>query len=100
MKGNNPSLPLTAYVGEYTNELYGKINITQQQNKLLIQFGTHPNLTATLDYMDNDEWLLEYNNIEFGIFSAKFNITNGKVVSVPIKANDFVEYDPYLFEKK
>ena len=100
VKGTNPSLPLSAYVGEYTNELYGKINITQQQNKLLVHFGTHPNLTATLDYMDNDEWLLQYNNIEFGIFSAKFNITNGKVISIPIKANDFVEFDPYLFEKK
>ena len=100
VKGSAPALPLSAYAGEYTNQLYGKITITEHENKLLIHFGTHPNLTATLDYMDNDEWLMQYNNIEFGIFSTKFNIEGGKVVSVPIKANDFVEYDPYLFEKK
>jgi hypothetical protein len=100
VKGNSPSLPLSAYVGEYTHELYGKINISQQQNKLVIQFGTHPNLIGTLDYMDKDEWLLQFNNIEFGIFPIRFNVENGKVVSVPIKVNDFVEFDPYIFVKR
>ena len=100
VKGNTPPLPFSTYVGEYTHELYGKINISQQQNKLVIRFGTHPNLIGTLDYMDNDEWLLQFNNIEFGIFTTKFNVTNGKVISVPIKVNDFVEYDPYVFEKR
>jgi CubicO group peptidase (beta-lactamase class C family) len=100
VKGNNPALPLSAYVGEYAHELYGKINISQQQNKLVIQFGTHPNLIGTLDYMDKDEWLLQFNNIEFGIFPIRFNVENGKVVSVPIKVNDFVEFDPYIFVKK
>jgi len=100
VKGGTPPLPLTAFVGDYTNELYGKITITQQQNKLLIRFGTHPNLVGSLDYMDNGEWLLQYNNIEFGVFTTRFNIVNGKVISIPIKVNDFVEFDPYLFEKK
>jgi hypothetical protein len=55
---------------------------------------------ANLSYMGNDEWLLEYENVLYGIFAVKFNTSNGKVNSVDIKANEFVEYDPYTFTKK
>lgn len=100
IKNNKPALPLPAYTGEYTNELYGSINITQQGNRLSVHFNSHKDLAAKLDYMDNDEWLLQYDNIEYGIFAIKFKTENNKVVSVDIKANDFVEYDPYTFTKK
>jgi len=50
--------------------------------------------------MDKDEWMLKYDNIEYGIFAIKFKIENQKVQSVEIRANDFVEIDPYTFIKK
>jgi CubicO group peptidase (beta-lactamase class C family) len=100
MKGNKPELPLISYAGVYTNELYGNITISQIGNQLKINFGTKPDLSATLDYMDNGEWLIQYNNIEYGIFAIKFDIKNGKVKSITTKQNDFVEYDPYTFIKK
>jgi len=100
IKNNKPELPLVSYVGNYSNELYGNITITQESNRLKIKFGIKPDLTATLDYMDNGEWLLQYNNIEYGIYSSKFVIDKGKVKSVSIQANEFVEFDPYIFTKK
>jgi hypothetical protein len=95
-----PALPLSAYTGEYTNQIYGTATITQRSEQLLIKFNSHPDLYATLDYLDKDEWLLRYNNIEYGIFAVKFNVSGNKVSGVIIPANDFVELDPYLFEKK
>jgi hypothetical protein len=50
--------------------------------------------------MDNDEWLLTYSNIAFGIVKTKFELKNNKVLSVDIKASDFVEYDAYTFTKE
>jgi CubicO group peptidase (beta-lactamase class C family) len=100
LKGNKSPLALPVYEGEYTNELYGKIIITAKDKQLNIKFKSHNNLTATLDYLDNDEWLLQYNNILYGIFPIKFKTENGKVKSIDIKANDFIEYDPYTFIKK
>lgn len=101
IKSNNkPDLPLMAYTGEYSNELYGSITVAQKENSLSVRFNSHKDLTAKLDYMDNDEWLLQYDNIEYGIFAIKFKIESNKVISVDIKANDFVEYDPYTFIKK
>ena len=95
-----PELPLTAYTGVYTNTLYGDITLTQAGTGLKVAFGTKPDLTAKLDYMDNGDWLLQYNNIEYGIFSIRFTLSGNKVVSVTTKQNEFVEYDPYTFVKK
>jgi CubicO group peptidase (beta-lactamase class C family) len=95
-----PELPLSAYTGTYTNQLYGNINITQNGKGLKINFSTKPDLSATLVYMSNGNWLLRYNNIEYGIYSIRFTIDGGKVVSITTKQNEFVEYDPYTFMKQ
>ncbi|MCU7550306.1 serine hydrolase [Chitinophagaceae bacterium LB-8] len=99
IKNKKPELPLNSYTGVYNNELYGTITITQTGNKLKISFNTHPDLHATLVYMDNGEWLMQYNNIEYGIFSVRFEISNGKVQAVVTKQNEYVETDGYRFTK-
>lgn len=102
-KGNAPPLPLKMYTGTFENKLYGTITITAQPNTqgtLHIQFNSHNNLTASLQYLDNDEWLLTYSNPAFGIFTTSFLTRNNTVTGISIKASDFVEYDPYLFTRK
>jgi len=99
IKGTLPDAGLAAYEGQYSNELYGSITITETKSGLFVKFNSHKDLTARLQYMDNGEWLLQYDNIEYGIFAIQFKTGNGKVLSVDIKANDFVEYDPYTFTK-
>ena len=96
---NQPPLPLSAYSGDYTNQLYGKIHISPQKDHLLIQFETKPDLMATLEYMDEGAWLLKYNNVVYGRFSVNFKLIGNKVVSLTTQQNDFVEYDPYVFTK-
>lgn len=100
VKGSKPQLPLTAYTGTYSNPLYGNITITQAGGGLKVSFLTKPDLSATLEYMDNGEWLLQYNNIEYGVYAISFDISGNKVKSVTTRQNEFVEYDPYTFIKK
>jgi CubicO group peptidase (beta-lactamase class C family) len=100
IKENSPTLALKEYEGTYVHELYGKITMEAKDKHLLVHFKGHDNLTASLDYLDNGEWLLQYNNILYGIFPVKFVLKAGKVVSIDIKANDFVEYDSYTFIKQ
>ena len=100
IKGNKPELSLSSYTGVYSNPLYGTITVEQQKNQLRINFNTKPDLSATLDYLDHGDWLLTYNNIEYGIFTVRFAIADGKVSSLTTKQNPFVEYDPYLFTKE
>jgi hypothetical protein len=101
-KRNSTSLPLAAYAGHYTNALYGSLDISLAADKkrLLIKFNSHDHLTATLSYMDSNEWLLQYDNIEYGIFSVRFKTSQGKVLSLETKESDFVEEDPYVFVKQ
>ncbi|NCI46355.1 serine hydrolase [Sediminibacterium soli] len=100
VKGNTPPLPLAAFTGNYENELYGSITVSKKGDGLNIKFNSHRSLEASLQYMDNGEWLMRYNHIAFGIFATRFMLANGKVESVSIKASDFVEYAPYIFTKK
>ncbi len=98
---------MAQYAGTYYNQLYGTIRIKNLANYLLITFSNHPNLTATLKPLSITDWLLEYSNIEYGIFKTQFGTKKiyGKKygtinkLTISIKANDFVEFDPYEFIK-
>lgn len=96
-----PPLAVEAFTGNYQNDVYGNIRLNKVgKNRLEVLFSNHKTLKATLDYMDNGEWMLKYNNIAYGVFPAKFQIRDNKVTGVTIKANDFIEYDAYTFVKE
>lgn len=94
-----PELNLIDYTGEFFNKIYGKIKISKSKDMLICNFEHHPSLIGYMEYMDNNEFRTTYSNIGYGIYPAKFSVQSGKVVSVEIKSNEFVETDPYLFEK-
>ena len=98
-KKNKPD-NLDQFTGDYDNELYGRISISRDGDKLKMNFSKHPNLTASLEYMDNNSFMMTYSNIAYGIFAANFKMANGKANAVEIKMNDFVEFDPYTFTRK
>jgi len=98
-KKNQPEIKIDDYTGDYFNTLYGKITVAKNSDKLVCHFQHHPDLVGYLEYMDNNEFRMTYSNIGYGIYPAKFSVTNGKAVSVIIQANDFVESDAYLFAK-
>ncbi len=96
LRGQHP------YTGTYTNDLYGSLTISiQREYGYKVKFNSHPDLTATLKSLGNGEdWLLEYDNIEYGVFKVKFKMVKGQAVSIDIRANGFVEYDPYTFTRQ
>jgi CubicO group peptidase (beta-lactamase class C family) len=96
----DPSIGFDAYTGTYANELYGTIRIAKKGEKQLeILFENHPTLHALLTYMGSTEWLLEYDNIEYGIHKVSFTRDGTDVKSFELKFNDFVEYDSYTFKR-
>ncbi len=99
-KKSKAPLPLKAYVGEFENPLFGRIQVTQQGKQLLVAIPNHPGLTATLDYMDGQEFRATYSDLVFGVLPAKFEIENGQVKNLELRVNDYVEADPYVFVKR
>lgn len=102
LKKNEPSILSAAFTGTYENELYGPIVIQKNKegNGLTINFKVHNNLVGNLEYMDNDEWLLTYNNLSYGIFPVKFKTVNNKVTSIELRVNETIDYDTYNFIKQ
>ena len=99
-KKNKAPLPLKAYVGEFENPLFGRIQVTQKGKQLLVTLPNHPGLTATLDYMDGQEFRATYSDLVFGVLPAKFEVENGQVKNLELRVNDYVEQDPYVFVKR
>ncbi len=93
-------LPLTAYTGDYTNEVYGKMKVVLENNELQMHFEHHPLMYAKLSSLGGNRFYCAFSDPEFGTAVFPFNVVDGKVKGVTVKVADFVEYTPYEFVKK
>lgn len=100
---STPLAPITAFCGLYQNELYGTLSITADTAKstsgLVLRLEHHPNIYATLDYMDGSEFRLSFSNPRLGVFPVAFDVVGNQVRSIEIKGTDFVDMDSYKFKK-
>ncbi|MBC7850877.1 MAG: serine hydrolase [Chitinophagaceae bacterium] len=94
-----PALPLAAFTGEYNHEVYGSMNIKLENEKLLARFQHHSGVFATLEPLGGNRFLSTYNMALYGTKVFPFTIENGKVKSVTVTVEDFVEFLPYEFVK-
>jgi len=95
-----PDLALTAYTGDYTNDVYGKMKVVIENNELRMRFEHHPNMYAKLSSLGGNRFYCVFSDPEFGTAVFPFNVVDGKVKGVTVKVADFVEYTPYEFTKK
>lgn len=96
---NTAPKALDQYSGTYANELYGNIFIKKMKEGLEVRFQNHPGLVAIVKYLTGDEWLIEFDNIEYGIYKVKFRENAAGKMEFELKVNDFVEYGRYVFVK-
>ncbi len=105
----NTTLPLTAYTGEYFNNVYGAMNVVLENGELKMKFSHHPDMYAKLESLGGNRFYATFSDPEFSKAIFPFTVENiglngaagqGKVKSVTVKVADFIEYDPYEFIKK
>jgi hypothetical protein len=75
-KDTKPSLPLTEYVGSYECDLYGKLEIREQEGSLGLQFG--PNIIATLRHWEHDTFRGKLNFPPDDEWFLRFVVAHGK----------------------
>jgi hypothetical protein len=92
-------LPLTDYTGNYFNDVYGTMRVVTEQNELRMRFSHHPNMYAKLESLGGNRFYATFSDPEFDKAVFPFHVENGKVKSVTVKVADFVEYNPYEFQK-
>ncbi len=98
---SNPktSLALQAYAGAYVHNVYGKMTITIENNKLAARFEHHKGLVAVLSPLGGNNFQAVFNDPLYGQKEWPFKTENGKVKSVTVTVADFVEFTPYEFVK-
>ena len=94
-------MPVTdqSFVGKYRNDVYGLAEIKNSNGKLTIYFEHHPTLAGTLEYLENNEMLCSFSIPTYGTKSFPFETAEGKVKSIIITVNDFIDLMEYPFEK-
>ncbi|MEO6612697.1 MAG: serine hydrolase [Chitinophagaceae bacterium] len=92
-------LPLTAYAGQYMHNVYGKMNITIENGKLVMRFEHHKGRYGTLEPLGGNRFFCTYNDPLYGMKKLEFTVVKGKVSSLTVRVADFVEFTPYDFKK-
>jgi CubicO group peptidase (beta-lactamase class C family) len=90
-------LPLTAYTGNYFNDVYGDMKCVIENGEFKMRFSHHPDMYAKLESLGGNRFYVTFTDPEFGKAVFPFHVENGKVKSVTVKVADFVEYNPYEF---
>ena len=94
------ALPLTAYTGQYFNDVYGDIQVVREKGGLRMVFSHHPDMYAKLESLGGSRFYATFSDPEFSKAVFPFVTEGGKVKSVTVKVADFVEYTPYEFVKR
>lgn len=94
-------VPLNAYVGRYKNELYGMVEIKLIKGKLTLHFEHHPHNIGQLEHVKDGRFLCTYSDITCGIEPFYAETTgDGKVNTIRVKVNDFIDYLSYEFKRE
>lgn len=93
------ALPLTAYAGDYVHDVYGKMNIKIENNKLIMRFEHHKGRYGTLEPLGGNRFFCTYSDPLYGMKKLEFTVAANKVKSLTVKVADFVEFTPYEFLK-
>lgn len=97
---NATALPLKAYTGNYFNDVYGDMEVVIENGEMKMKFSHHPDMYAKLEALGGNRFYAVFSDPEFSKAIFPFNVIDGKVKSVTVKVADFIEYNPYIFEKK
>jgi len=86
--------------GPWGNPVYGNMNIAvDKAGNVTAKFQNHDMINATMQYIGNNEVLMNYNTPMWGITKGKLILKEGRVVGIEIGISDFVDPMPYLFQR-
>ena len=93
------TLPLSAYCGSYSNDVYGSMNVLQKGGELKMKFSHQPDMYAKLESLGGNRFYVTFRDPVFSKAVFPFTVTNGKVTAVAVKVAGFIKYNPYEFKK-
>lgn len=101
VQDTQPTLSLAEYAGTYTSSIYGKAQVTHEDERLLIQLSAHPSICGQLEHWHYDTFLCRWTDPVFDKSIMPFAIDrNGKVKSFKLSVRpDWIDPLEYVFER-
>ncbi|MGY3214002.1 serine hydrolase domain-containing protein [Mucilaginibacter sp. HD30] len=88
------------FAGVYHNDLYGNVTVTRGlNNDLEMRFEHHPRMFAKLQPLGGARFYAAFSDPIYGKTVFPFTVQNGRIISVRVKVDDFIESDLYEFRK-
>jgi CubicO group peptidase (beta-lactamase class C family) len=82
-----PSLPLTGFVGTYSDAWYGNIEVSAADGQLKIDFKSSPGMTGILEHWQYDSFITRFDDKSIEPAYVTFGVdADGKVQRVTLKA--------------
>jgi hypothetical protein len=53
-------MPLAAYAGRFTDQMYGDVTIAEENGRLVLRFGHSPALTGDLEHWQHDTFVARW----------------------------------------
>lgn len=84
---SRPSLPLASYAGQFADPWYGPIAISQDKNRLRLDFKQTPNMVGTLTHWQYDTFRVQWDDRSIEPAYVSFALdAQGKVDRITMKA--------------
>ena len=99
MSSTKPKLPITAYIGIYTNEISGDVSISSKNETLFMEFQHHPSLEGRMEFIEGTQFLCSYNQLIYGKVIIPFKVQDNEVKGMELSFDKIVEPHSYLFDK-
>ncbi|MEP1035545.1 serine hydrolase [Ekhidna sp.] len=89
---------LEPYIGTYSNEVYGELELEMDNEEFVMKF-QHHNMQASLNYLSEGRFLCTYDDPIYGIEVSEFLIENNEIVGFMLSVDANVEPNSYFFKK-
>lgn len=94
------TLPVKEYAGKYIHDVYGYIDLTNDDGTLEMSFEHHSNLKGRLESLGENRFLCTYSDPIYGTRVIPFAIEDNKVKSLTLSVHPFIEFTTYEFIKE
>lgn len=95
-----PSFDMNDLIGTYENTPAGTASIEFKDGKYILNLEMRPKTKGIIKHWHNDTLYCETNDYTFGRCFMPVKVESGKIISINIKADDFIDPLYYEFKRK
>jgi CubicO group peptidase (beta-lactamase class C family) len=96
----SPAFSRDSYTGRYVHHVYGYIDISKEEDILVMNFEHHSNLKGKLESLGGNRFLCTYNDPIYGVRVIPFKTEGNEVESFTFSVHPFIEFTTYEFIKE